>query len=53
MFCIKILMLSPSERLPKASFSSVQNKVEKLPGNTGACGGEKKMSVSAFNYIRP
>lgn len=35
-------MLSPFERLRKASFSSLQNKVEKLPGNSGVCGGEKK-----------
>lgn len=42
--CVTILMLSPFERLLKASFNCTQNKVEKLPGNVGVCGGGKKKS---------
>lgn len=43
--CVTILMLSPFERLLKASFNCTQNKVEKLPGNVGVCGGGKKKLV--------
>lgn len=41
--CVTILMLSPFERLLKASFNCIQNKVEKPPGNVGVYGGEKNM----------
>lgn len=39
-------MLSPFERLVKASLNCMQNKVEKPPGNVGVC-GEKNNKMLA------